>query len=148
MSEQYGQFGEVLVSSHCGPVSSETRSRQRVQLDVPNGYGVLTLEEAERLAYCLLVLARDHNGSLGAVAEKPVDPFCDAVRMFVEQRRVVMDWMDAEGKCGRLRTNAEAPTWHLYKLAEREMWEAINGLESGRISTQPRGLLSSGQLGL
>lgn len=42
----------------------------------------------------------------------------------VKARRDVIDWMNAEGAAGRLRTNEQAPGWPAYIDAE-DAWAAI-----------------------
>jgi hypothetical protein len=39
---------------------------------------------------------------------------------FAAAKQAVIDWMNAEGAEGRLRTNAQAPGWAEYKVAEAD----------------------------
>jgi hypothetical protein len=42
--------------------------------------------------------------------------------------KAVKDWMDAEGREGRLRTNEQSPGWAAYDKAERDLWAAIQAV--------------------
>lgn len=54
-----------------------------------------------------------------------------AVRLNVA-RKAVIDWMDAEGREGRLRTNSEAPGWAEYEAAEAALRQAVFDAGNGR----------------
>ena len=52
-----------------------------------------------------------------------------AIKVHAFARKAVMDWMNAEGREGKLRTNNQAPGWPAYEIAQREYSIALTAVE-------------------